>query len=58
MSGFKASEDNVRRQSGSNSEIPVLMMETDNRYAKKGEKREIIKEGNESRGGVESGCPT
>lgn len=33
------------------------MMETDNRYAKKGEEREIIKEGNESRGGAESGCP-
>lgn len=55
---WKPSEGNSgRRQTGSSSEIQILVMETDHRFANNREK-EIIKEGDEhGDGGVGSGCP-
>lgn len=56
---WKPSEGNSgRRQTGSSSEIQILVMETDHRFANNREK-EIIKEGDEhGDGGVGSGCTT
>ena len=58
VSGLEHQKTTQKKKYGSNSDIQILLMETYQRDANKGERKEIIKEGNESGEGVESGCPT